>query len=48
MLSHTQVLVVADICFEEAGNTRLRTPDIVEESGIKGGLGVGIGAEGLC
>jgi hypothetical protein len=41
----TQALLVAGMCFAGAGNTRLRTPGIVEQSGIKGGLVVCIGVE---
>ena len=40
-----QALLVAGMCSAGAGNTRLLAGDIVERSGIKGGLVVCVGAE---
>jgi len=40
-----QALFVAGMCSAGVGNTRFLAGDIVERSGIKGGLGVCIGAE---
>ena len=45
MLFLTQALLITGMCFAGADNTRLRTPGIVEQSGIKGGLVVCIGVE---